>query len=1699
MIARGGNQNTKGAVQQVLCGLLMLLVLGSPGSSATAELRVRWRSGGGPRTAKPAKQTARLIENLTPQLGQRHIVVQFGGPIGPAERARLESGGVQLLNSVGDNAYFACLSSSKKIFPRTLEGVRSLADAMPVEANWKLHPHLAAGRTPMWAAVDNNAAGEVVFGAYVLFHPDVPLVPDGLNAIVRHGGTVRSELPSINGLVVELTQSQITALSREDIVEYAEPALPQLSPLNNDNRRQTGADIAQAAPFNLDGSGITVLLYDAGRAGGTGGGNFGQIHPDYSSRLTFGDTAPFSAHAAHVAGTIGGDGSSSVAGLYRGMAPGVTMLSYGFESDGTNVFLYSNPGDLQTDYTDAIMLGADISNNSIGTNTCSNGFPCAITGDYGVTSALIDAIVAGSLGSPFRVIWANGNERTCTTCPLVDRPASGYHSTAPPSGAKNHVSVGAINSNDDTMTTFSSWGPTDDGRLKPDIVAPGCQSTDDLAVTSTNTGLGLFGYSLMCGTSMATPTVTGLSALLLQDYRVQFPGQPDFRNSTLKILLAQNAVDLGNTGPDYQNGYGSVRIEPTINSMRTGGFLENQVAQGQTFSIPITVQAGDTELKVTLAWDDAPGTPNVDPALVNDLDLQVFSPSSVRHYPWILDPANPELPATACVGGGCTMADEDHINNIEQVVVNNPEVGVWTIEVMGTNVPTGPQSFSLVGSPPIEVDPVLALTPSNTNVPAGTMHTVTASAHQGFRRDPAMPFAPITNTLVTFNVISGPNVGMTGTATTDANGLATFTYTGANVVGTDQIQASFDDAGTTRFSNTATANWVAGSITLSPTTATPSECMGHTLTATVMQGAAPALPIVGATVTFNVLSGPNASLSGTAVTDASGIASFNYPGTGGTGTDQIQASFVDVAMTQLSNTVDAIWQASTTGNDCNFNGIPDECEVGGVLDCNANGIPDLCDLSPNLTFGTFVSNAVDANPSDVISANLNADAFPDLVTSSNTNSTVTVKINNGDGTFAAGVDYSIDGSSPGIAAADMDGDGDIDLAAVTNRDTVSVLMNNGNGTYAAEIVYNTLGNTPSSIAAGDLDGINGPDLVITNIKDDGVHFFVSVMLNSGTGTFPTSVPYIVSANAAFGDRPEEVMIADLDGINGPDLAVANKQSNSISILLNNGDGTFPASPPIIFVGTQPNSLTAGDWDGDGDQDLAVANSGNDTVTILINNNNSGSFPTRSTLTVGTPVIIDAPDSILADDLDGDGDLDLAVANIGRLPPANIPGTTVSIFINHGDGNFTPLTTDPTVADFPTSITSGDFDQDGDSDLATAHVDTTAGPGTGVVSVLDNAVSQLSLDCNSDGIPDECQGPSANAGADVTACIQTTTSVTVGGSPTSCGGQAPFSYAWTGTGAVFLNNTTIANPIFDVTAAAVAGGGTFQVCVEVTDSSTPTPLVGTDCAKIDLASDQLMVTVELAPTINTGIMALPTLTRCIDFELFDCNGSSITITSEITFNVQSGMPTTGSDVITLPTCTRYTCITARDRFHTTRRTDNDDFGMTPIIGTQYVADFSDQTGSGGDNDSLIGGDLNTDGLIDILDFAIFVNRVNGTGFADGNTTCATASPHADISGNGVVGVEDFTFIMINFLSETAKSEPNCCGNPGLSLGSITQAPLREITLEELKRRGLDELAAADLDHNGILDQFDIAALLLNPPPGHLNIRPLSSTGLMESKR
>ncbi len=236
-----------------------------------------------------------------------------------------------------------------------------------------------------------------------------------------------------------------------------------------------------------------------------------------------------------------------------------------------------------------------------------------------------------------------------------------------------------------------------------------------------------------------------------------------------------------------------------------------------------------------------------------------------------------------------------------------------------------------------------------------------------------------------------------------------------------------------------------------------------------------------------------------------------------------------------------------------------------------------------------------------------------------------------------------------------------------------------------------------------------------------------------------------------------------------------------------------------------------------------------------------------------------------------------------------------------------------------------------------------------------------------------------------------------------------------------------------------------------------------------AVNELVVTIDLDGTIATPVA------RCITFVLWTCDPlSSVVAEEELTFQAVGGA-TRATATLDVP-CGDYTCITARDRLHTLRRT----LDSLAIVGTQYVADFTAA------NQPLLGGNLNDSRWIDILDFGVFMFQWNtgydsdGDGSFDGNTTCSTAYPHADVNGDGLVTTADFTFIQTNFL---LGYEANCCGQEGLR--DDESGPVTRISVADLIAQGLGELAAGDVNGDGWLDELDMDAFAAGlPPPIHV---------------
>ena len=637
------------------------------------------------------------IDAVWPVSGRRHVLVRLARIPLRHDRSRLARAGVAILQRSGQNTYYATLGRQGAPRPR-VDQLAGTIGVRRLRMDEKLHPSLLRDALPAWMQDPTAEEPRTVGTFYVQLFPDEAHCVEDPRSLGLSSAEVRGRTASVPVLVVRAPWPRVRRLASDDRVQWIEPALPPLASLSlvgarpdAQARRSTQADQLHGPPYDLDGSGVRVLLFD--------GGVPRTSHVDLSGRVRARESLAVGEHATHVAGIIGGSGAAS-GGAHAGHAPGVRIDAYGLEfPDPRGPAFYFDPGDLEADYRRAMnRQGVVLANNSIGINVDINGLPCNLFGDYGVTSALIDGIVRGALGRPLRVVWAAGNERTRTffdgngqvifAPPECLNSKQGYATISPPAAAKNPLCVGAIHSSDDSMTVFSSWGPCDDGRVKPDLVAPGCDSGGGGIVSTFSRHDA--DYAALCGTSMSAPAATGCAALLIQALRREF-GEPLPLNSTIKALLIQSAKDLHTPGPDYRTGYGAIQIRDTVDSLEVGRFLEDRLeAPLQRKSFAIEIGPLTEELKVTLAWDDPPQVPGVFGALVNDLGLEVRDPAGRRHHPWVLDPLHPEV--------GAVRTRADHLNNVEQVQVADPMPGTWTVEVHASDTPALPQVFSMASS-----------------------------------------------------------------------------------------------------------------------------------------------------------------------------------------------------------------------------------------------------------------------------------------------------------------------------------------------------------------------------------------------------------------------------------------------------------------------------------------------------------------------------------------------------------------------------------------------------------------------------------------------------------------------------------------------------------------------------------------------------------------------------------------------------------------------------------------------------------------------------------------------------------------------------------------------------------------------------------------------------------------------------------------
>ena len=336
-------------------------------------------------------------------------------------------------------------------------------------------------------------------------------------------------------------------------------------------------------------------------------------------------------------------------------------------------------------------------------------------------------------------------------------------------------------------------------------------------------------------------------------------------------------------------------------------------------------------------------------------------------------------------------------------------------------------------------------------------------------------------------------------------------------------------------------------------------------------------------------------------------------------------------------------------------------------------------------------------PHSIAVGDFNNDGILDVAVANENSSDISILLGNGDGTFQTQTQIKIGTSSQPMAvvAVDLNADGKLDLAVADGSFTgnIYVLLGNGDGTFQTPVAY-PVGREPSSIAAGDVNGDGAPDLAVTNFADNTV----SVLLNDGSGGFGTPAVYGINPNdASF--SPNSVLIADINGDGKPDLVTANQASNDISLLLNQGSGTFgPAAnycvvippPNVPCSSTQPVhpwAVAVGDLNGDGFPDIAVANDSH-SVTLFLSSGSAGTFTGPINLSIGMN-----PHGIEIADVNGDSKQDLILGDYGA--------SSFRILLGNGDGTF-GTTLEYESGTQPAFVATGDFNGDHKLDLIIAN-------------------------------------------------------------------------------------------------------------------------------------------------------------------------------------------------------------------------------------------------------------------------------------------------------------------------------------------------------------------------------------------------------------
>ena len=564
------------------------------------------------------------------------------------DKKNLENQGVEFLYYLPKNIFVVSLE--KDISLENLQGldVLSINSLLP---EYKIDFKLQKDQFPEWALKDNN------LHIKVLLFKDVE-TSRVLSELAFNSVSIEDVNENSKAITIAIKPENLNLISSLPYVSYIEPIDAPGEPENYSGRtlhrtNVISTDYATGRKYN--GEGVNVVMQDDG---------YVQPHIDRQGRIdeTFCNgcsTSSGNDHGDHCSGTIMGAGNLDPKA--KGMADGSFLYTMGYS---TQNYTNSNAFPLLHTNYDVVVTSTSYSNGCNAGYTSlardideqNNNYPTLIhifsAGNNG-SSSCSNAYISGTSGAN----WGN---------------VTGGHKQA-----KNVIAVANLTSISG-LANSSSRGPAADGRIKPDI---GAKGSSVYSTEHNNT------YGTKTGTSMSCPGIAGIMAQLYQAYR-EVNNVTNPPSALMKCIMLNSADDIGNPGPDFRHGWGEVNAYRAVRMIENGHHFDGSISQSSNNTHTINVPANLSRVKVMVYWHDKEASTSASIALVNDIDIQLTTPGGVSYNPWILDPTpNSTLLNQDAVRG------YDALNNMEQVTIDNPPAGNYTLSIDGYSIPYGPQQY----------------------------------------------------------------------------------------------------------------------------------------------------------------------------------------------------------------------------------------------------------------------------------------------------------------------------------------------------------------------------------------------------------------------------------------------------------------------------------------------------------------------------------------------------------------------------------------------------------------------------------------------------------------------------------------------------------------------------------------------------------------------------------------------------------------------------------------------------------------------------------------------------------------------------------------------------------------------------------------------------------------------------------------------